>query len=182
MNQNEFFAYMFSPFPSIAHLPHIVLPRVPQALKYILRVIDRKGGMCCIAPPNCPGNLSEIEEHRLWAEKLNQDCLVTGGCFYPQFVIDVNINEKLFDALVGIPEESMTILVKHIDKYRWFYMPISDEESVAAFVMRPLDTPWMDRVMEKLSNVGIPYTQIVNKGGRDTWRLNDELKRLWRIT
>ena len=158
------------------------MQRTPQALKYVLRVIDRKGGMVGNEPPNCPAKISEIEGHRLWAEKSNQNYLVDAGCFYPQFVIDANINEELFAKLTGTPEESMTFLVKHIDKYRWFYMPIFDEESVAVFVMRPLDAPWVERVIEKLSNIGIPYTRIVNKGGHDTWQLNDELKNIWRIS
>jgi hypothetical protein len=177
-----FFKEMLGPpLPSFSHLPNIVMPAYPKALKYILRVISRKGCICFDEPPfDRTDYMYDDEKYlHLWSKTDNQNFLIENGCYYPQFVIDANTNIDLLNQLSMSDEDSFLYLIKSIDKYRWFYMPMSDEESIAIFICRILDRHWIERITQKFDNVHIPYTMVVKQGDNDTWCLNDELRKHW---
>ena len=181
---NQFLANLFErTMPLIGNLPNIVMPSSPQSLKYILRVIARKGGLCFNEPPVYvpDDSMDDVEYFAAWGTKDNQRFLIENGCDYPQFVIDVYTKKDFVLNLYNDNKPPFTYLVKNIDRYRWFYMPLTDEESVTIFVCRPCDALWIDCIAQKFDNLNIPYTRIVNQGGHNTWRLNQELRKLWRL-
>ncbi|MDR3196792.1 MAG: hypothetical protein LBU34_02885 [Planctomycetaceae bacterium] len=169
------------PLPSFSHLPNIVMPSYPKALKYILRVISRKGCECFNQPPfDRTDHIDDPAEYMyLWSKADNQNYLIEKGCYYPQMVLDANTNIDLLKQLDV--EDTFIHLINNIDKYRWFYMPMSDEESVSIFICRTLDKPWIERIIQKFNNVHIPYTIVIKQGNRDTWQRNDELRKYWRL-
>jgi endonuclease YncB( thermonuclease family) len=59
---------------------------------------------------------------------------------------------------------------------------MSGEESMAIFICRILDKPWIERITQKFDNVHIPYTMVAKQGDRDTWQLNDALRNHWKYT
>jgi hypothetical protein len=184
-NDVVFFKEMLGPpLLSFSHLPNIVMPAYPKALKYILRVISRKGCICFDEPPYDRTDYMYDDEKylHLWSKTDNQNYLIENGCYYPQFVLDANTNIDLLNQLRISDEDSFLYLIKNIDIYRWFYMPMSDEESIAIFICRILDRPWIERITQKFDNVHIPYTMVVKQGDKDTWQLNDELRNHWKYT
>jgi hypothetical protein len=171
-----------TPLPSFSHLPNIVMPSYPKTLKYILRVISRKGCQWINQPPyDRTDHIDDDAEYmHLWSKTDNQNYLIENGCYYPQIVLDANTNIDLLKQLPSGDEDTFIYLIKNIDIYRWFYMPMSDEESIAIFICCILDRPWIERITQKFDNVHIPYTMVVKQGDRDTWKLNDELRNHWK--
>jgi hypothetical protein len=169
--------------PSISCLPNIVMPTTSKVIKYILRSITRKGCICFNEPPYDRTDYvyEDAKYLYLWAKKENQNYLMENGCYYPQFVIDANTDINLLSLLNNTDTDLFTYLVNNIEQYRWFYMPMSDEVSVSIFICRMLDKQWIIQIAQKFDNVGIPYTQIISQGNRDTWRLNNELRDIWKI-
>ena len=159
------------------------MPSDTKTLKYVLRTIARRGCLCFVEPPDYMANHSKSDVAYLtaWKTDTNQRFLIEHGCHFPQFVIDVNTDQKLMQDLDNAKKPSFTYLVENIDNYRWFYMPLTDEDSIAIFVCRPLDTAWINRITQKFDNLNIPYTKIVNQGNCNAWRLNPELRKLWRL-
>jgi hypothetical protein len=160
------------------------MPAYPKVLKYILRTISRKGCICFNEPPYDRTDCMYDDEKYLylWSKTDNQNYLTDNGCYYPQFVVDANTDINLLRQLNISDECPFMYLIKNIDMYRWFYMPMSDEESISIFICRILDKPWIERITKKFDNVCIPYTMVFKQGDRDTWRLNDELRKHWNYT
>lgn len=167
----------------IGDIPNIIMPNTRESLKYILRTICRSGCLCFMEPPELSEEFTgeNYECFAQWRNRNNQKYLIEQeGCFYPQYVLDSYLNVELLRNVADATDD-LTFLLDNIDDYRWCYMPLSDEDSIALFLCRSSDENWVSNISRKFHNVNIPYSRIIRSGNQDIWHLNDELKDLWWI-
>lgn len=167
----------------IGGIPNILMPNTRESLKYILRTICRSGCLCFLEPPMLLEDFTgeNYECFTQWRNISNQKHLIEReGCFYPQYVLDSYLNVKLLRNIAEATD-TLTYLLDNIDDYRWCYMPLSDEDSIALFLCRSSDENWILNISHKFHNVNIPYSIISRSGNQDIWNINDELKNMWCI-
>jgi hypothetical protein len=180
--------------PDVHPLPNLVLPTWKRSLELVLKVIGQTGGIWGDDP-----RYDERGEHyfnirnpatafRLWATPPNQEYVRDHG-FHSKlglftFILDVETPQTVletFDRAGYSFPVAFPLIVKLIGQLRWVYVPLWDEVPLALFVTRPEDGAWVHRLEQSLQHEGIPYSRIALEGGRETWHLNDELRKLCRL-
>jgi hypothetical protein len=182
--------------PNVHHLPHLVMPAWKRSLEIALQTVDCTGGVWGDYPRwDETGEPSALELGSLsrwlsWKASPNQaDLREHGfhaklGCFTA--VIDVGTPWHVIESLgQSIPKNRVPFIdkvlpeiIRNIEALRWMYAPLSDEIPLALFVTASRDEHWVQRVEKSLQEERIPYTRIVEEGGRETWHLDDELRQL----